>query len=119
MVGTYKFGIISEYIAIIYLFLKGYKILHRRYKTRLGEVDIIVKKGNNLVAVEVKARKKKTEIGEVVYNKQFKRINNAMKIFLFKNPKYSNFNIRIDVILILPFCFPESVENAWMEKVRY
>jgi putative endonuclease len=119
MFGTYKFGIISEYIAVIYLFFKGYKILHRRYKTKLGEIDIIAVKKNALVAVEVKARKKKTEIGDSVQNKQFRRINNAMRVFLYNNPKYANFNIRIDVILISPKHFPKRVENAWMEKRYY
>ena len=114
-IGTYKFGIISEYVAIAYLFFRGYKILHWRYKTKLGEVDIIAKKRDNLVAVEVKARMKKVEIGECVQSRQFHRINNAMKIFLSKNLEYSNHNIRIDVILISPKHFPKRIKNAWME----
>jgi len=59
---------------------------------------------------------KKTEIGGAVRNKQFRRINNAMRIFISKSPQYANFNIRIDVILISPKHFPKVVKNAWIEN---
>lgn len=116
MVSRYRFGIMAEYAVIVYLFCTGHKILHRRYKTKIGEVDIIAKRKNYLVAVEVKARKKKVQIGEVVAPRQFKRIVNAMKIFLSRNPKYYNCNIRIDVILISLWSFPKCIKNAWIEQ---
>jgi hypothetical protein len=49
--------IVSEYLAAAILMLKGYRIVALRYRTRLGEIDIIARKGDLAVFVEVKARR--------------------------------------------------------------
>lgn len=51
-----KIGRTGESIAARYLRSKGYRILERNYRTRLGEVDIIARDRRTLVFVEVKAR---------------------------------------------------------------
>jgi len=43
-------------MAACYLKSRGYEILHRNYRTPLGEADIIARDGDALVFVEVKAR---------------------------------------------------------------
>lgn len=112
----YKFGIFAEYLVIVIFFFKGYKFVERRYKTKLGEIDLIFTKKNNLVVVEVKARhNKNTQIGEVVNYNQYARILNATKLFLNKNKKYSNFFIRIDVVLVYGIFKIEHLENVWSE----
>src|SRR5829696_7735081 len=35
----------------------GYEILDRRYRTRVGEIDIVARDGETLVFIEVKARR--------------------------------------------------------------
>lgn len=49
-------GHVSEYLAALYLMAKGYRILAIRYRTRLGEVDLIARKRDLVIFVEVKAR---------------------------------------------------------------
>ncbi|NKF34370.1 YraN family protein, partial [Pseudomonas sp. BGM005] len=49
-------GLVSEYVAAVFLMLKGYRILALRHRTRLGEIDIVARKGDLAVFVEVKAR---------------------------------------------------------------
>ena len=112
----YFFGLMAEYYVIILFFFMGYKLLKHRYKTKLGEIDLIFKKNNNIIAVEVKARKDKNiMIGEVVSKKQFIRILNSLKIFLNKNERYFNFNLRIDVVLVQNFFKIQHIKNAWVE----
>ena len=50
--NSYYKGILTEYIAIIYLFFHGYTILKRRYKTKFGEVDIIASKNKAIIGVK-------------------------------------------------------------------
>lgn len=49
-------GKIGEDLACRELERLGYAILARRYRTRLGEIDIVADDGGTLVFVEVKAR---------------------------------------------------------------
>ena len=49
-------GISGEDLACAELRRRGYAIVERRYRTRLGEIDIIAKDGLTIVFVEVKAR---------------------------------------------------------------
>jgi putative endonuclease len=78
---------------------RGYGILFRRYRTPLGEIDIIAKKGRNLVAFEVKARKSGEFTTELVSGRQRTRIKNAMGVFLANNTAYVDYNILFGTIL--------------------
>jgi putative endonuclease len=58
--NSYKTGLISEFIARIYLRLHGFRILRRRYvtgrHTGRAEIDIIAQKKNLIAFIEVKHR---------------------------------------------------------------
>jgi len=54
---TKSLGMSGEDMAVEYLKEKGYKIVHRNFKTGFGEADIIAKYGDRLIFVEVKTRK--------------------------------------------------------------
>lgn len=54
-----EFGNMGEDFAEQYLIRKGFEILSRNYRTRIGEIDLIVRKDDFLVFVEVKTRKTK------------------------------------------------------------
>jgi len=51
-----SFGTAAEVRALDFLRAKGYTLLHTNYRYRKAEVDLIVRKENLIVCVEVKAR---------------------------------------------------------------
>jgi putative endonuclease len=53
-------GKLGENIAKDFLEKKGYNIVEQNYKTKYGEIDIIAKKGGELIVVEVR-----TKIGDL------------------------------------------------------
>lgn len=58
--NSYQRGIFCEFIARMYLRLHGFRILRSRYvtgrNTGRAEIDIIARRGNLIIFVEVKAR---------------------------------------------------------------
>ncbi len=91
-------GKCGEDFAAHYLKLHGYKILERNYKNKIGEIDIIAKRKNTLVFVEVKTRKSNefgTPAQAVTYYKKQKIVNTA-RYYLAKNP--TDLDISFDVI---------------------
>ena len=55
-VAAHFTGLSAESRAAAYLMAKGYRIVARRFKTPVGEVDIVARRRDVLVFVEVKAR---------------------------------------------------------------
>lgn len=96
---TYQFGILHEKEAVEILKSKNYKIVKTRYKNKYGEIDIIAKKENLTVFVEVKSRKKEELIEVILRPKQIKRIKNAAQLYIGENPEIINDNFRFDFIL--------------------
>lgn len=52
-----RLGRRGEALAASYLEQRGYRIVTRNYRTRLGEIDIVAQDGQTLVFVEVKVRR--------------------------------------------------------------
>ena len=50
-------GAVGEALARRYLEREGYEVLERNYRTRYGEIDLVVRRGGALVFIEVKARR--------------------------------------------------------------
>ncbi len=46
----------GEMIAWNYLIQRGYRLLEKNYRCRIGEVDVIAKKGKRIAFIEVKTR---------------------------------------------------------------
>lgn len=109
---SYYLGLFAEYLTILLYKLKFYTILSHRKKTYLGEVDIIAYRGNTLVFIEVKARKNGISGLNLSLHQQ-KRVTKAAELFISKNPRYSNYDIRFDLVIISPYKLPIIIKNAW------
>ncbi len=51
-----RLGRIGERRALLYLRLRGYRLLERNARTRAGEIDLVVRRGRRVAFVEVKTR---------------------------------------------------------------
>ncbi len=95
-------GIYGEKTAIKFLESKGYKILTKNYRCKIGEIDIIAADGDTLSFVEVKTRSsdKYGLPGEAVnYNKQIKIVKTALH-YITKN-RLTKWMSRFDIVEIL------------------
>lgn len=108
---SYLFGRFGEFIASISLIFKGYHIVQRNYKSRLGEIDIIARKGNTLCFIEVKSRRKQDDLDFAVSAHQLKRIERSAKNFVSMNKKYQNDFVRFDAIYVLFPFFSRHLKN--------
>ncbi len=108
----YYFGLIAEIIASWYLRLNFYQILSHRFKSPFGEIDIIAKKNNQIIFIEIKARKD-ISLMDFISKKQQQRINKAAEYFLIKHPKYQNYQIRFDAIIMNRFFWPKHFKSYW------
>jgi putative endonuclease len=60
-VAAFRVGLSAESRAAAYLIAKGFRILARRFRSPVGEVDIVARRGRLLVFAEVKARNRLDE----------------------------------------------------------
>jgi len=109
----------GEKRAADFLIQNGYKIIERNWRTKGGEIDIIVMKNEVLVFVEVKTLPNATSdmLSSVLGMQKQKRIVKTAKHFMLKHRQYSNSYIRFDVIVLdmqgLPPVY--HIENAFTE----
>ncbi len=100
------FGDQGENYVISYLEKSGHTILEKQFSInkKIGEVDIIAKKDNIFIFVEVKNRKKNhsIEVFEMISRKKQKAIINMAFCFFQKNNIFINdYIVRFDIAIIL------------------
>ena len=93
--------------------LKGYRILARRYRTKLGEIDLIARRGNLVLFVEVKARRTLIEAMEAIAHESERRIEGAADLWLMQQRDYGKLSMRFDMVAVLPWRWPVHVENVF------
>lgn len=97
-------GKIAEEIVEKYFLSKGFEVVEKNFKTKLGEIDLVVRKKELLVFVEVKSTSSAQDFipEEKVDSMKQKKILNSAKIFWVKNyKKFSKIKeIRFDVVVI-------------------
>ncbi|KFB08387.1 YraN family protein [Nitratireductor basaltis] len=111
--AAYKRGHRGELLASVALMLKGYRILARRYKTKLGEIDLIARRGDLVAIVEVKARGSLAEAMDAVNHTAQRRIDAAADLWLARQPDRQKLSIRYDLVAILPRRWPVHVVNIF------
>lgn len=102
----------GEWLAGLYLWLTGWRVVGRRVKTRKGEVDLVARRGRTVCFIEVKWRASQAELAMAIDARRLRRVADAVQLIA---PRYARpgDDQRIDVILIAPGCLPRRIANAW------
>lgn len=118
--NAYRLGLRAEKIAAWYLRLKGYRILAERYHIRQGEIDLLAKKGDTLIAVEVKARRTLAQCEESIAPWKQRKIALAMQHVISGGRgkiaglgDAAHHNMRFDAVWIVPRRWPKHIKDAW------
>lgn len=110
---AFRLGHRGEWLAALALRLKGYRIVATRYRTRLGEIDIIARRGDLVAIVEVKARNSLAEAMDAVGPYAARRIEAAADLWRMKQRDHARLSIRFDLVAILPRRWPVHVEGLF------
>ncbi|EJZ22126.1 YraN family protein [Rhizobium sp. Pop5] len=108
-----RWGRVSEYVAAVFLMLKGYRILALRHRTRLGEIDIVARKGDLAIFVEVKARHDEGAAVDAVSVVAQKRIRAASDLWLARQADYPRLSQRYDIVAVMPGRLPRHFPDAF------
>jgi putative endonuclease len=106
-------GRLAETLAALSLRLRGYQVVARRFRTPLGEIDLIVRRGRLLAFVEVKARVDRDQALEAIGFRQRERTERSAELFLALHPRYRDYSLRFDVVAVRPWRLPHHLRDAW------
>lgn len=111
--AAHLFGLRAETIAALWLSAKFYRILARRYRVKGGEVDIIARRGDAIVFVEVKARGDMDEALSAITPEKQRRFSRAAARWLATNQWAASYTLRADAVFIAPGRLPRHVVAAF------
>jgi putative endonuclease len=95
------------------LIAKGFRILARRWRSPVGEIDIIARRRSLLIFVEVKARENLDDAAWSVTPRQRLRIAAAAEAWLARNQDARIRDIRFDAVLVAPGRIPRHITAAF------
>ena len=106
----------GEWLASLALMVKGYRIVERRYRTKLGEIDLIARRGDLVLIVEVKVRPTLLMAMEAVGRMSERRIEAPADLGLARQPDHARLSLRFDMVAVLPRRWPVHVENIFQGR---
>ncbi len=116
---AHRRGHLVEYVALIHLMLKGYRILGFRLKTPQGEIDLLAQKGRRLAVVEIKSRTTHEDALESVSAQQQDRLWQAGLNLQARRPNLAKLDLNIDLYTIAPGKWPVHAINAFEKIERF
>jgi putative endonuclease len=110
---AFRLGLSAESRAAALLVAKGFRILARRWRSPVGEIDIVARRRSLLVFVEVKARERLDDAAWSVTERQRARIVAAAEAWLAHNSDPNIRDIRFDAMLVAPGHIPRHIPAAF------
>jgi len=110
---AHGFGLWAESLALALLLGKGYRVLARRYRAPGGEVDLIARRGDAIVFVEVKARAQFEAAVAAISEEKRLRISKAARFWLARHGAAARFVLRGDAVFVAPWRIPRHMPAAF------
>jgi putative endonuclease len=105
-------GLAAELIVAILLTVTGHRILARRFKSPVGEVDIIAVRGRRVAFIEVKRRLTSEDCEAAITGELRKRVRRAAALWLARNPPFQTYDVGFDLVFVVPWRFPTIMHDA-------
>jgi len=105
-------GRYAEWIAAVFMIVKGYRILARRQRTPFGELDLIAVRGKRLAFVEVKLRRNHTEALSAIGRRQAGRMAQAAEHWVWQHRRYRGSTIGLDAVYVSKNALPHYAPDA-------
>ena len=112
-IAAFRTGLSAESRAAAYLVAKGYRIMARRFRSGVGEIDIIARRRNIIVFVEVKARARLDDAADAGTPHQQARIVAAAEAWIAAHPEHAQSEFRFDAMLVAPGKLPRHLTAAF------
>jgi putative endonuclease len=111
--ATFTRGHLAEAAALLLLVAKGYRPLARRFAAAGGEVDLIVRRGDTIAFVEVKARGLMDDALAAITATKRRRFSRAARVWLARDPRSEGKTWRADAVFVAPWSMPRHLEAAF------
>ena len=115
--ATYLRGHWAEHVALALLVLKGYRLLARRYSSSGGEIDLIVKRGDTVAFVEVKARDAMDHALIAISAQKRQRFSRAARAWVTRNRWAADKTLRADAVFVAPGRWPHHIPAAFESEM--
>ena len=78
----------------------GWRVLQHRFKSAAGEIDLVLRRNDTVLFVEVKRARTHDIAASRISLQQIARINQSAEIFVAENLSGQNFEMRLDAALV-------------------
>lgn len=109
----------GERVAALWLRAKGYRVVARGYRTPVGEVDLVVRRGAVIAFVEVKTRASGLPGADeaLVTPRQWRRVARAAEAYLGRSDIARRMGhaavVRFDLVVVRAWAMPRHRPDAW------
>lgn len=111
--ATFLRGLRAETIALLYLVMKGYRPVARRYSAAGGEIDLIMRRGDTIAFVEVKARGLMDDALSAITATKRQRFSRAVRTWVSRHSWAEGKTWRADAVFIAPRKWPRHIVSAF------
>jgi putative endonuclease len=108
-----RIGLRSEWLAIAWLSIKGYRLLARRFGGKGGEIDLIMRRGRSVIFVEVKRRGMMEEALVSITPNKRRLVAARVRQWLARNPWAMDHVLRVDAVFIAPWRLPQHLAGVF------